>query len=499
MPARHNPSAPPTMVPTLVVVLTVLGAFSWGLAILSLAVHNNLVLAASVPAPAVMHAARRDNASSFGPQQLQQTAFPGGRTCTGGQRREWRELSGGQQQSYLQAVKCLKNTPSLLTSDKNQDGSLYEDFSYVHNYNVGRIHQVAQFLPWHRAYLMLFQLALQRYCGYSDQLPYYDWSLDSQHPENAVVWSGQSFGGDGTQSTNYCVPDGIFVGVRDVVGHPGGSCLLRQFNLGQNMMSAQYTPEQIASIIDSSSNFKDFTSAVYVPHAAFHNGVGGDMANMGASPEDPIFYLHHANVDRIWYIWQQQNPSLALQYQGSLEQRSDANDASLTDPLFASTDLPGGTIFPVGMTVRDAMLANGGGWFCYTYSNSVAPRGFMASPDAHLHVQAPTKAGDMMVMPAPAAHDRVEQRKLRHPQPLSGGMLPSHPAKLARIREVESRLRAVVDYVNALDNYLSPAALAVAGKVEGWRSVGDDEAVEHWRARAEIARAAMKLKKKFTQ
>lgn len=31
------------------------------------------------------------------------------------------------------------------------------------------------------------------------------------------------------------------------------------------------------------------------------------MANMSISPADPIFWMHHANVDRIWSEWQKKN------------------------------------------------------------------------------------------------------------------------------------------------------------------------------------------------
>jgi tyrosinase len=44
-------------------------------------------------------------------------------------------------------------------------------------------------------------------------------------------------------------------------------------------------------------------------HNQVHVWVGGDTATMagGASPNDPVFFLHHANIDRIWAMWQDNN------------------------------------------------------------------------------------------------------------------------------------------------------------------------------------------------
>ena len=39
------------------------------------------------------------------------------------------------------------------------------------------------------------------------------------------------------------------------------------------------------------------------PHTAPHSFLGGPMLNM-LSPTDPLFFVHHANVDRIWSLWQ---------------------------------------------------------------------------------------------------------------------------------------------------------------------------------------------------
>ena len=33
----------------------------------------------------------------------------------------------------------------------------------------------------------------------------------------------------------------------------------------------------------------------------------------GTSPNDPVFFLHHCNIDRLWALWQQAHPASAYQ------------------------------------------------------------------------------------------------------------------------------------------------------------------------------------------
>ena len=42
-------------------------------------------------------------------------------------------------------------------------------------------------------------------------------------------------------------------------------------------------------------------------HVDVHVAVGGTM-NSGSSPADPLFWLHHANIDRLWAQWQSDYP-----------------------------------------------------------------------------------------------------------------------------------------------------------------------------------------------
>jgi tyrosinase len=46
-------------------------------------------------------------------------------------------------------------------------------------------------------------------------------------------------------------------------------------------------------------------------HNHGHAWIGGIMNNTSTSPTDPIFWMHHAEVDRLWEIWRQTNPAPA--------------------------------------------------------------------------------------------------------------------------------------------------------------------------------------------
>jgi tyrosinase len=54
----------------------------------------------------------------------------------------------------------------------------------------------------------------------------------------------------------------------------------------------------------SQPDFWDFTNAVNgTPHGAVHIAVGGNMTQFATAGQDPIFWLHHSNIDRLWDVW----------------------------------------------------------------------------------------------------------------------------------------------------------------------------------------------------
>ncbi len=191
-------------------------------------------------------------------------------------------------------------------------------------------HRGPAFLPWHREFLRRLELELQAISP-SITLPYWDWSADAARPdpENAPVWAENFLGGDGDQNDIGIVKNGPFRfdpanpntwTIVDENGNPAGG-LRRMFAANVPTLPTQSavdtaldtTPyDQPPWNTASTSSFRNLLEGWVggeVPglHNRVHVWVGGSMLP-GTSPNDPIFYLNHCNVDRLWAEWQARHP-----------------------------------------------------------------------------------------------------------------------------------------------------------------------------------------------
>lgn len=129
------------------------------------------------------------------------------------------------------------------------------------------------FLGWHRAYLALFEQQLQRISGVADlTLPYWDY------------YSASSIPADFTQAAagNPLFNPRPSTQVGGALAHDAFAPAIVNFHRGA---SRAFEP-----ILES------------YPHNRVHSLIGGDMVTL-QSPRDPIFWLHHANIDRLWSAW----------------------------------------------------------------------------------------------------------------------------------------------------------------------------------------------------
>ncbi|KAL9077910.1 MAG: hypothetical protein Q9157_003177 [Trypethelium eluteriae] len=280
-------------------------------------------------------------------------------------RREWRTLSEPEKNDYINAVQCLATKPSKLRNN----GTLYDDFPWVHKRASTYTHKSAPFLPWHRYYIHLYEKALKEDCSFTGDLPYWDWSLDWNNFHAAPVWDSVSgLGGDGdasgamTVGEGRCVTKGPFssIKVRYFDGEEHPHCLSRGFPSDGELkeLGELIKPEVIEDLM-TEPDFDKFASEVERRgHKFLSHSVRGDLSKF-TGPNDPVFFLHHTNLDRLWSQWQQTDPAKRLNAYNGKANGNSMEPAQLSDPL----DMDG---LSRNLMVQNVMETQGG-QFCYKY------------------------------------------------------------------------------------------------------------------------------------
>jgi len=182
-------------------------------------------------------------------------------------------------------------------------------------------HGAPGFLTWHRAYMFYFERAL-RCIDSSISLPFWDWSSGPTTGVPAACANPTYVNRAGATVANPLYSGPL----------PGGGMTARRPDIAMTTYGDIATAAQTA--VASSIDFVSFQNAINGPHGSVHSRTGGDMGAVAQAGYDPIFYLHHYNVDRLWARWQATHP-------GTLP----ANEASfLVDPFrmpYSNTLRPG--------------------------------------------------------------------------------------------------------------------------------------------------------------
>ncbi|KAF2167248.1 hypothetical protein M409DRAFT_22675 [Zasmidium cellare ATCC 36951] len=237
---------------------------------------------------------------------------PTGKRQAGGcaapvQRRAWVNLSNEEKQAYIQADKCLQNTPAQYGIPGAR--TVWDELQYVHIRQANFIHGVGTFLPWHRYYIKLHETLLSKHCGYSGGNPYW---READHADSiwaTNLWDATTgMGGDG-QGEQGCVADGPFAGltlIYNAAAQPAAPyCLARRFNVASFQEAGQSHIDECFAKQSYWEAMQCYGNAV---HWAGHAGVGRVMEDAMLAPGDPVFFLHHANLDRLYYEWQRASP-----------------------------------------------------------------------------------------------------------------------------------------------------------------------------------------------
>ena len=180
------------------------------------------------------------------------------------ERLEWSQFKkSSQYHDFVGAIKTMR------ANDDPNDSNSWLYWANIHEHNCP--HRVPYFLAWHRGYLYLFEKKLQELSGnHQLRLPYWDYYANSHIPPEFTT---------DTDSPLYMPRSNT------------------------NVYSAlSLAPFEQKSYFERGASSAFETAIESRPHNPVHNLIGNLMLTM-QSPQDPIFWLHHANIDRLWSAW----------------------------------------------------------------------------------------------------------------------------------------------------------------------------------------------------
>jgi tyrosinase len=178
----------------------------------------------------------------------------------------------------------------------NQGAGRFADFRNMHTLaGDPEAHRRPGFLPWHRAYILDLERELQA-IDPSVALPY--WRFDQPAP-------------------NIFTPE--FLGVSDSLGtvqfSPTNPLQFWRTDgvQGINRLPFFNPATQPADVISEAQTlalgvqYPAFRSMEGNPHGFAHTSFDGSISSIPTAARDPLFFLLHCNVDRLWAKWQRQN------------------------------------------------------------------------------------------------------------------------------------------------------------------------------------------------
>ena len=218
-------------------------------------------------------------------------------------------------------VRVRKNANTLTPAERdrivsafaklnNQGAGRFQDFRDAHTLvSKPQAHGHAGFLPWHRAYILDLERELQA-IDPSVALPY--WRFDQAAPN---LFSGDFIGvADSNGTVQFSNNNPLQFWVTD--GLPG----VKRKPLFPTSQAPPglFTEAQTLALGGNNKLYSAFRNMEFNPHGNAHTSFELDISSIPTAAKDPLFFLLHCNVDRLWAKWQRQNsrfnPALAASY-----------------------------------------------------------------------------------------------------------------------------------------------------------------------------------------
>jgi tyrosinase len=207
-------------------------------------------------------------------------------------------------------IRIRKDAESLTTAERNRFLSalaqlnnaglgIFRQYRDSHTQvAVAEAHGRDGFWPWHRAFLLDLERALQTIDA-SVTLPY--WRFDRPSPK---LFTPAFIGGSGP-TVAVIAPTNPLVAWR--TDNQAGIPRTPQFDPATSLATAPgFGPVSLEAVTTGSTSPYTQLRPVFEaePHGRAHISFEGVISVIASAARDPLFFLLHANVDRLWAKWQ---------------------------------------------------------------------------------------------------------------------------------------------------------------------------------------------------
>jgi tyrosinase len=196
---------------------------------------------------------------------------------------------------------------TALAKLNDQGAGVFKDFRAMHKEQAAldQAHGAAGFLCWHRAYLLDLERELQKIDA-RVALPY--WRFDKPAPNLFTAdFIGQSNPGflapvtfSAANLLRFWVTDNR-PGIRR---RPFFNVQTQSAFVSADALTLLLGGQRPNAFFDLGPNGTAFRGMEGNPHGRAHTSFDGLIQDAGTAPRDPLFFLLHCNVDRIWARWQ---------------------------------------------------------------------------------------------------------------------------------------------------------------------------------------------------
>lgn len=213
---------------------------------------------------------------------------------------------------------CRKDFLNLTPIERNRladalnelyDSGRIDVYAQVHEDGWFNIHRGAEFLPWHRWYVLRMERELQSVDA-RVSMPYWNWAHPNARDLDAEPWKS-------------------FFGGRNNTGGRFDHWWYERLPAPPTTVTLPDYPDLVSEL--DRPNYAAFRSCESRTHVPGHTWTGETMSSP-QSPGDPLFFLHHSNLDRIWALWQLNNPTLTQYSLDPASSDDPANYPNAHDP-----------------------------------------------------------------------------------------------------------------------------------------------------------------------